>query len=224
MGLCLELFKACCASVAKMVTFASLDPMFGQPSFTALAYLKQHHISFDEIRAYYREALQKGSYMLEMAFLESEGMEENFLTPFLEKYTEDKKNFRSRLINICQKLRNEDTVDELVNALEDHHIEKAFQEISISSSLFASPDAFLFYLNKITGLETTDNAFVFLVNQGILFQAIDYQLRYLCFSDNRLKNIAGITSYSKMKLRLSLTSKNISDKQRQKAQDRKSVV
>lgn len=218
MGLCLELFKACCASVAKITTFASLDPMFGQPSFTALEYLRQHNISFDEIRTYYREALQKGSYMLELLLTESEGMEENVLTPFLEQTGEDKKSFRSRLITICQKIRSEEAIDDLVNALEDHHIEKAFQEISTSNTLFTAPDAFLFYLNKITGFEATDNAFSFIANKGILFHSIDYQFRFLSFSDNRLKNIAGISSYTKMKLRLSLTSKNIADKQRQKLQ------
>ena len=79
MTLSVDLFRACCASLSKIATFASLDPLFGPPTGKASKCLKQHNILAEDIRGKYLEALQKAAYTLELAFQESEGLEENVL-------------------------------------------------------------------------------------------------------------------------------------------------
>ena len=218
MVLSVELFKACCGSMAKMMTFASLDPLFGPPTGNPTDYLKQHNFSVGDISLYYREALQKGPYMLELAFQESEMLEENILAPLIGGDYQNKEQVREHIIQVCQKFRNIQVIDERTVELKENYISKALNESGVSADIFLPPDGFLFFLNKISGYDVSDLAFSVLMNQGILFHAIDHQLRALSISDSRIKNMGGLSSHTKIKLRLNLVSKQITAKEKQKVQ------
>lgn len=105
MVLSTQLFKASCGSISRMATFASLDPLFGTPSGNPSQYLKQHNFSGNDVIAYYKEALQKGAYMLELGFKESEGIEDKIFTPYMDQIDDDQEEVREKIITICKKLR-----------------------------------------------------------------------------------------------------------------------
>jgi len=217
MVLAVELFKACCGSVAKIATFASLDPMAGPPSKNVVEYLTRHNVSVDDLRLLYREAMQRGPYMLELALQESEGLE-RLLAPFATECHEDILSIRERVVLVCQKLRSQDVLDEIVMSLDSGHIQNAIQEMGTAKEVFVLPDTLVFYFNKISGYSPEDVAFQFLVHKKFLFECIDYQYRTIFLNENRLKILASFSSWTKMKLRLNLLAKQITTKDKQKAQ------
>ncbi|HPY75494.1 MAG TPA: SUMF1/EgtB/PvdO family nonheme iron enzyme [Planctomycetota bacterium] len=217
MGLSVELLKSCCASIAKMLTFSSIDPLLGTPTGKPMEFLMQHNFSVEEFRQHYRDALQKGSYMLEMALQESERMEENILIPFLEEYKDDKQRICERIISICQKLRTEEVLEHILNGLNSSKISQVVQDMGKSSKLYPLPVEFLEYLCKITKYPKTDLAFQFLIGKAYLFQAIDHQLRSSICSDSRLKKMVCISNSTKMKLRTQLVAKQIEDLNKKKS-------
>ena len=222
MTLSIELFKACCASVAKMAKFASLDPLFGPPTGSAAEYLKKQNFSFDDIKNYYREALQKGPFILELAFQESEGVEENILTPFREKNNLGSDDLRKRIVGICRRLYSPEIFEELLQELTDVELEKILNQVGEGNTIFQAPDAFLPFLIKAANVASEDVVFQLLLSQKLLFQAVDYKLRSAILNDPRGKPLGVLSSFAKMKLRVNLVQKQIPPKEKQKSQSEQS--
>ena len=210
-----ELFKSSCGSLAKIATFASLDPVVGVPTGNPTQYLRQHKYSFDDLRNSFVDALYKGLYMLELAVQESEGLKETILVPFVEEAKADFQNVQTSLIAVCQKLRNPEIIQKLSSQLEDKYIIAVLNEVALAHDIFVMPSNFAGLIGRFTGVSPDDAAIALLVYERLLFQAIDLQLRSTLIADSRLKNMAGFTSFTKMKLRLNLLGKQITVKEKQ---------
>lgn len=217
MVLAIELFKACCGSVSKMATFASLDPQGGPPTKTVLEYLARHNVTIEELRSLYSEALQKGSYMLELALQDSEGSEQ-LLSSVAEECAEDTHSIREGILKVCQKLRTVEVIEELAINLDSNQLQTAFQEVGLKEQMVMIPPDLLEYFSKLSALKTTDAALVFLLQKSMLFYATDYQFRSLFVNDSRLKILATLNSHTKMKLRMNSLAKQITAKEKQKSQ------
>ncbi len=217
MVLPVELFKACCGSVAKITGFAALDPMAGTASKNTFEYLARYNVSAEDLQLMYWAALQRAPYMLELSLQDFENIEKK-LTPIAIEGKIDVRILQNKIIQVCQKLRTPEVVDELGTGFDAPQIQNAFLEVTLGKEIFSIPDTFVFYLNKITGFDPSDASFNFLVQKGVLFHTIDYQFRLILLNDARMKVLNTFNSYTKMKLRLNLLGKQITAKEKQRVQ------
>ena len=163
MGLSVELLKSCCASIAKILTFASFDPLLGSPTGNPMEYLLQHNLSFEDFRLYYREALQKGAYMIEMALQESERMDANILLPFLEEYHENKQKVCDSIILICKKIRTEEILGQLLRGWNQAEISQALQDVGKSNCVYTTSEELMNFMSSIMAYDSKNIAFSFLL-------------------------------------------------------------